>query len=108
MRRRLLGGAAATAAALLLVVGGSAEAVDRRAENDVVLHDLQPPGYTEYFKQEGNGKKNYLYTVTRFITAEGVYCVVSTASSESSIAMQCFPPGSVPNGLPVAPQPASR
>lgn len=75
-----------TGTIIAVVVAGSATAVLASDKNDHVLHEDQ---YQEYFKQEGNGDKNYLYTVTGFNDQFGRVCTVVTGDSEQTIALDC-------------------
>lgn len=70
-----------------LGLGGLAYAAGARSANDHVLNERK---YEEYFKQEGNGDKNYLYTVTREVPAPAPgKCIVVSADSEQTIAVAC-------------------
>lgn len=80
------------AAAAVVMVGAigacSSEAgADSTEANDVVLRGKD---YTEYFKDEGDGK-NYLYTRTEWDDQAGNHCVVVTGHSESTVAIACTP-----------------
>lgn len=83
MRRLIIGAGVAA-----VVLFGATAAV-ASSNNDVVLHENQ---YKEYFKQEGHGDKNYLYTVTSITDPFGRRCVVVTGASETAIALDCINP----------------
>lgn len=82
--------AAVLLAAAVIVGSGTAWADSKsdRRSNDVVFHDTAMrggvPDYVEVYKQEGNGDKNYLYTVTQVISPAGQFCTVFTFASEAS------------------------
>lgn len=54
--------------------------------NDTVYHEKQ---YKEFFKQEGNGEKNYLYTRTEQPAPPLGKCYVYTFASERAGAVFC-------------------
>lgn len=81
--KKALAGASVAAAVLF-----GATAASAGTANDTVLHESD---YTEVFKQEGHGKKNYLYTITGFKDSFGRNCTVVTGASETAIAIDCQP-----------------
>ncbi len=80
MKNRILVALAIIFAAL---TGG---AVIAGTSNDIILKEDK---YNEYFKKEGNGDKNYLYTETEFKDRWGRECTVVTGASETAIALDC-------------------
>ncbi len=56
--------------------------------NDTVFKETQ---YREFFKQEGNGDKNYLYTRTEQPAPPPGKCYVYTFASETGGAVVCSP-----------------
>lgn len=82
--RRLIVGASVAA----VVLFGTTAAV-ASTSNDTVFNEKQ---YREYFKQEGHGDKNYLYTVTGITDPFGRRCTVVTGASETAIALSCITP----------------
>lgn len=83
---------------VLTFAGGIAYASDAEKVNDIVLRDRPangPAQYLEFYKKEGNGDKNYLYTLTQVATPGGNYCTVVTGDSEKTIAISCSPAADV-------------
>lgn len=70
---------------LALFVAGCGGAIAGRG-NDTVYHEDQ---YNEYFKQEGNGDKNYLYTITEQPAPKPGMCNIYTFASETAGAVAC-------------------
>lgn len=64
---------------------GGAAASNR---NDTVFHE---DNYREFFKQEGHGDKNYLYTRTEQDAPAPGKCYVYTFASETAGAVVCTP-----------------
>lgn len=82
MKRRLLIVTALFVPGFALV-GGLAFA---GSGNDRVLKEED---YVEVFKKEGNGDKNYLYTITEFEDEWGRLCTVVSGDSEKTMALDC-------------------
>lgn len=93
--KRLQGALAGTVVTMLMLSGGTAIAkgnTRERAKNDHVLHDGDNATYQEYFKQEGNGDKNYLFTTDTEVDAPPPgKCLIVTGDSEQWGAVACNP-----------------
>lgn len=60
------------------------------SNNDVILHDTgDSPDFVEYFKQDGSGSKNYLYTQTSHPLPALGSCDFWTIASETGIVVVC-------------------
>lgn len=84
----------------VLLMTGTAWAAEKEKENDVVFADRNSqrgPDYIEVYKKEGNGDKNYLYTITQVQTPGGEYCTIITFASETSGSATCRPRSEVAN-----------
>jgi hypothetical protein len=68
-----------------VIVGACGSAV-AGSQNDTVFHEDQ---YREFFKQEGNGDKNYLYTITQQDAPPPGKCAVYTFASETAGTVAC-------------------
>lgn len=87
MNKRRVAGAVALVAALGLgACSSDASGGGGTVANDKVFTNNS--GYTEVFKDEGNGK-NYMYTYSEFDNANGEHCTVVTGDSEKTISISC-------------------
>lgn len=71
---------------VLLTLGVYVEVALAGRGNDTIYKEGQ---YREYFKQEGKGDKNYLYTVTEHPAPAPGKCLVFTFASEQAGSVVC-------------------